>query len=166
MYQLSKNLNRPFFVDFLTHLSIRYTESGGKLDEEDPEETGGVQLEVGWDDIAAVEKYFSFSCQQQICIFPIFFFWHFQKKLSSEKNGHFHSWQGGFDYFSFNSREPFPAAEAELHSQVERLWNRPGKIQYGPFLPLFHFQASAKHFLSCQKSAWKDIDIFKNSDRK
>ena len=40
LYQLSKNLNRPFFVDFLTHLSIRYTESGGKLDEEDPEETG------------------------------------------------------------------------------------------------------------------------------
>jgi len=39
LYQLSKNLNRPFFVDFLTHLSIRYTESGGKLDEEDPEET-------------------------------------------------------------------------------------------------------------------------------
>ena len=42
LYQLSKNLNRPFFVDFLTHLSIRYTESGGKLDEEDPEETGWI----------------------------------------------------------------------------------------------------------------------------
>ena len=40
LYQLSKNLNRPFFVDFLTHLSIRYTDQGGKLDEEDPEETG------------------------------------------------------------------------------------------------------------------------------
>ena len=40
LYQLSKNLNRPFFVDFLTHLSIRYTETGGKLDDEDPEETG------------------------------------------------------------------------------------------------------------------------------
>merc|ERR1712137_427071 len=25
LYQLSKNLNRPFFVDFLTHLSISYT---------------------------------------------------------------------------------------------------------------------------------------------
>ena len=35
-------------MDFLTHLSIRYTESGGKLDEEDPEETGGV---VGLDSI-------------------------------------------------------------------------------------------------------------------
>ena len=39
LYQLSKNLNRPFFVDFLTHLSIRYTDQGGKLDDEDPEET-------------------------------------------------------------------------------------------------------------------------------
>merc|ERR1712113_631581 len=39
LYQLSKNLNRPFYVDFLTHLSIRYTETGGKLDDEDPEET-------------------------------------------------------------------------------------------------------------------------------
>ena len=34
-------------MDFLTHLSIRYTESGGKLDEEDPEETGGVEFELG-----------------------------------------------------------------------------------------------------------------------
>ena len=42
LYQLSKNLNRPFFVDFLTHLSIRYTEQGGKLDDEDPEETGDI----------------------------------------------------------------------------------------------------------------------------
>lgn len=25
LYQLSKNLNRPFFMDFLTHLSVRYT---------------------------------------------------------------------------------------------------------------------------------------------
>ena len=40
LYQLSKNLNRPFFVDFLTHLSIRYTDKGGTLDEEDPEESG------------------------------------------------------------------------------------------------------------------------------
>jgi len=39
LYQLSKNLNRPFFVDFLTHLSIRYTDKGGTLDEEDPEES-------------------------------------------------------------------------------------------------------------------------------
>ena len=46
LYQLSKNLNRPFFVDFLTHLSIRYTDQGGKLDEEDPEETGTATLEM------------------------------------------------------------------------------------------------------------------------
>lgn len=37
LYQLSKNLNRPFFVDFLTHLSIRYTDKGGTLDEEEGE---------------------------------------------------------------------------------------------------------------------------------
>ena len=46
LYQLSKNLNRPFFVDFLTHLSIRYTEQGGKLDDEDPEETGDIYSEI------------------------------------------------------------------------------------------------------------------------
>ena len=41
LYQLSKNLNRPFFMDFLTQLSIRYTEKAAVLvDEEDPEDAG------------------------------------------------------------------------------------------------------------------------------
>merc|ERR1711913_14757 len=40
LYQLSKNLNRPFFMDFLTQLSIRYTEKAQVLDEEDPEDSG------------------------------------------------------------------------------------------------------------------------------
>merc|ERR1719397_2069517 len=41
LYQLSKNLNRPFFMDFLTQLSIRYTEkSAVVVDEEDPEDSG------------------------------------------------------------------------------------------------------------------------------
>ena len=41
LYQLSKNLNRPFFMDFLTQLSIRYTEKSAVLvDEEDPEDAG------------------------------------------------------------------------------------------------------------------------------
>ena len=41
LYQLSKNLNRPFFMDFLTQLSIRYTEKSAVVDEEDPEDSGG-----------------------------------------------------------------------------------------------------------------------------
>jgi len=40
LYQLSKNLNRPFFMDFLTQLSIRYTEKSAVVDEEDPEDSG------------------------------------------------------------------------------------------------------------------------------
>lgn len=40
LYQLSKNLNRPFFMDFLTQLSIRYTEKSPVLEEEDPEDAG------------------------------------------------------------------------------------------------------------------------------
>ena len=44
LYQLSKNLNRPFFMDFLTQLSIRYTEKSAVLDEEDPEDAGRDQL--------------------------------------------------------------------------------------------------------------------------
>jgi len=39
LYQLSKNLNRPFFMDFLTHLSVRYAH-GHVCDEEDPDEDG------------------------------------------------------------------------------------------------------------------------------
>jgi len=38
LYQLSKNLNRPFFMDFLTQLSVRYTDI--KECEEDPEDSG------------------------------------------------------------------------------------------------------------------------------
>ena len=33
LYQLSKNLNRPFFMDFLTHLSVRFAH-GHVCDEE------------------------------------------------------------------------------------------------------------------------------------
>ena len=39
LYQLSKNLNRPFFMDFLTVLSVRYAH-GHVCDEEDPEDDG------------------------------------------------------------------------------------------------------------------------------
>ena len=39
LYQLSKNLNRPFFMDFITHLSVRYAH-GHVCDEEDPDEDG------------------------------------------------------------------------------------------------------------------------------
>ena len=40
LYQLSKNLNRPFFMDFLTQLSIRYTEKSAVVEEEDPDDQG------------------------------------------------------------------------------------------------------------------------------
>ena len=46
LYQLSKNLNRPFFMDFLTQLSIRYTEKSAVLDEEDPEDQGWLQSKI------------------------------------------------------------------------------------------------------------------------
>ena len=46
LYQLSKNLNRPFFMDFLTQLSIRYTEKSAVLDEEDPEDQGWFQSKI------------------------------------------------------------------------------------------------------------------------
>jgi len=39
LYQLSKNINRPFFMDFLIHLSTRYAH-GHVCDEEDPDEDG------------------------------------------------------------------------------------------------------------------------------
>merc|ERR1719411_1287103 len=32
LYQMSKNLNRPFFMDFLTMLSIRISEQGDQVD--------------------------------------------------------------------------------------------------------------------------------------
>jgi len=37
LYQLSKNLNRPFFMDFLTHLSVHFA-NGIVCDEEDPDD--------------------------------------------------------------------------------------------------------------------------------
>lgn len=37
LYQLSKNLNRPFFMDFLTHLSVHFA-TGIVCDEEDPDD--------------------------------------------------------------------------------------------------------------------------------
>lgn len=40
LYQLSKNLNRPFFMDFLTQLSVRYVEKSKNEDEEDPDDSG------------------------------------------------------------------------------------------------------------------------------
>ena len=41
LYQLSKNLNRPFFMDFLTTLSVRYAH-GHLCDEEEAEEEGAL----------------------------------------------------------------------------------------------------------------------------
>ena len=41
LYQLSKNLNRPFFMDFLTTLSVRFAH-GHVCDEEDPDEDGAL----------------------------------------------------------------------------------------------------------------------------
>ena len=38
MYQLSKNLNRPFFMEFLTNISVKYVTTG--LSQEDPEDAG------------------------------------------------------------------------------------------------------------------------------
>ena len=38
LYQLSKNLNRPFFMDFLTHLSVRYAHGHVCDEEADTEE--------------------------------------------------------------------------------------------------------------------------------
>ena len=46
LYQLSKNLNRPFFMDFLTTLSVRFAH-GHVCDEEDPEETGALLNQMG-----------------------------------------------------------------------------------------------------------------------
>lgn len=45
LYQLSKNLNRPFFMDFLTQLSIRYTEKSAVVEEEDPDDQGLMNMD-------------------------------------------------------------------------------------------------------------------------
>ena len=122
LYQLSKNLNRPFFVDFLTHLSIRYTESGGKLDEEDPEETG-------WNFLCFennTKKLYSIPVNRKSAYFPFSFSsiqnwnWAFRKMDISILD------KMALIILAFNFREPFSIVEAELHSQVKRLWHRPG----------------------------------------
>ena len=45
LYQLSKNLNRPFFMDFLTVLSVRFAH-GHVCDEEDPDDDGPLLRQV------------------------------------------------------------------------------------------------------------------------
>ena len=40
MYQLSKNLNRPFFIDFLTAISVKYVKNDLSDCDTDPEDTG------------------------------------------------------------------------------------------------------------------------------
>ena len=40
MYQLSKNLNRPFFIDFLTAISVKYVKNDLSECDTDPEDTG------------------------------------------------------------------------------------------------------------------------------
>ena len=41
MYQLSKNLNRPFFIDFLTAISVKYVKNDLSIETEtDAEDTG------------------------------------------------------------------------------------------------------------------------------
>lgn len=41
MYQLSKNLNRPFFIDFLTAISVKYVKNDLTVESEtDAEDTG------------------------------------------------------------------------------------------------------------------------------
>ena len=40
MYQLSKNLNRPFFMEFLTSISVQYVDNGLAEPETDPHDTG------------------------------------------------------------------------------------------------------------------------------
>ena len=41
LYQLSKNLNRPFFIDFLTAISVKYVKNDLSIETEtDAEDTG------------------------------------------------------------------------------------------------------------------------------
>ena len=40
MYQLSKNLNRPFFMEFLTSISVQYVDTGLSEPETDPHDAG------------------------------------------------------------------------------------------------------------------------------
>ena len=40
MYQMSKNLNRPFFIEVLTEISVKYAKDGLEAKEDDEEDTG------------------------------------------------------------------------------------------------------------------------------
>ena len=44
LYQMSKNLSRPFFMDFLTCLSIRFSEKGEEID---TDSDNGIVLTAG-----------------------------------------------------------------------------------------------------------------------
>jgi len=61
LYQLSKNLNRPFFMDFLTQLSLRYTDKNAQC-EEDPEDSG--------DDLISMLLKPSYTTQDSNCKSP------------------------------------------------------------------------------------------------
>ena len=45
LYQMSKNLNRPFFMDFLTCLSVRYSIRGNEDDTDS--DTGQIYAQKG-----------------------------------------------------------------------------------------------------------------------
>jgi len=40
MYQMSKNLNRPFFIEVLTEISVKFAKDGLEVKEDDEEDTG------------------------------------------------------------------------------------------------------------------------------
>ena len=40
MYQMSKNLNRPFFIEVLTEISVKYAKDGLEVREDDDVDTG------------------------------------------------------------------------------------------------------------------------------
>ena len=40
MYQLSKNLNRPFFIEFLSEISMKHAKNGLEIKEDDDEDSG------------------------------------------------------------------------------------------------------------------------------
>ena len=44
LYQMSKNLSRPFFMDFLTCLSVRFSEKGEEID---TDSDNGIVLTAG-----------------------------------------------------------------------------------------------------------------------
>ena len=56
LYQMSKNLSRPFFMDFLTCLSVRFSEKGEDFD---TDSDNGI-------DLTAPDKYLIISSQGTI----------------------------------------------------------------------------------------------------